>query len=142
MFVEIQHTWVGDVVVSLTHVSRSAILIDRPGVPERGAGCGADDISTVLDDEALTPVENECGENPAIDGDHTPNNPLSVFDGDNAAGIWRLNVSDRFPGDNGALSGWCLGVNTAPFGDGVRNVARGLVPRKAFVIRGARKGRD
>ena len=108
----VNHTWVGDLVVSLEHVgSGSAVtLIDRPGVPALSAqGCSRDNIDAILDDEATSPVENQCSNSvPTISGRFTPNNPLSAFDGQSLGGTWRLAIRDDFGGDTGSLVSWCL----------------------------------
>lgn len=107
---QLTHSWVGDLVVSLQRVGgTSVVLIDRPGVPASAQGCSRDNIDAVLDDEATSPVENQCNTTPpAINGRFTPNNPLSAFDGQNLGGTWRLTVTDNFAQDTGTLTRWCL----------------------------------
>ncbi len=106
--VNISHTFVGDVAVRIkSPAGTSAIIIDRPGRTSSGFGCSGNDIVATLDDEAASPVENECaGTVPTIDGSFIPNNPLSVFDGENTMGIWELTVSDNAGGDTGTLNSW------------------------------------
>src|SRR5204862_2258364 len=48
-----------------------------------------------------------------INGTFRPQNPLSVFNGHGAAGVWSLNVSDIAPQDLGTLNGWGLKVQSA-----------------------------
>lgn len=117
----ISHTWVGDLMVTLTHVDTGTViaLIDRPGVPASSFGCSGDDIDVVLNDAAAAPVEDQCaGAVPTISGIFTPNQPLFSFDGEDMAGTWRLTVSDHSGGDTGFLAFWALsfGVRTC---DGV-----------------------
>jgi uncharacterized repeat protein (TIGR01451 family) len=110
------HTWVGDLVFTLTHVdtSTSVTVVDRPGVPDTTYGCDGDNIDATLDDEAASPVETECAAGiPAIEGAFTPNNPLDAFDGEDLSGEWRLAVSDHVQADPGVLQAWCL-LPTAP----------------------------
>lgn len=124
--IDISHTWVGDLVVTLTNESTGAsvILIDQPGVPADTYGCSGDNISAVLDDEAGNPVEDECGSNPAISGTLIPNNLLSGFDGLELNGSWTLNVADVVGSFTGTFDSWCLlpSVESAPvqaiFSDG------------------------
>ncbi|MGC2063196.1 MAG: PA domain-containing protein [Thermodesulfovibrionales bacterium] len=114
--VQATHTWVGDLKFTLTHndTGSSAVLIDRPGVPATAFGCGGDNISALLDDEAGSPVESQCAATPpAISGAFTPNSPLSVFDNENAAGTWTLNAWDAATGDTGQLTGWNLIITCA-----------------------------
>ena len=104
----INHTWVGDVSVSIkSPAGTSALIIDRPGRVSSGFGCSGNDIDATLDDEAATPVENECASAvPTINGTFTPNNPLSVFDGESTMGVWELTVYDSAGGDTGSLVSW------------------------------------
>lgn len=117
--VDISHTYVGDLVVSIkSPAGTSAVIIDRPGRTSSGFGCGGNDIIADLDDAAATPVEDECAATvPAISGSFIPNNPLSIFDGENTAGTWQLTVSDNANGDSGALNSWGISYEyevTAP----------------------------
>ncbi len=107
----IDHTWVGDLTVTLTHVDTgtSAIIIQRPGNPATTFGCSGDDIDVTLDDAAASPVETQCAAGtPTINGTFSPNNPLAVFNGESFTGTWRLNVSDAVGSDTGTLQAWCL----------------------------------
>ncbi|MFN8459519.1 MAG: proprotein convertase P-domain-containing protein [Anaerolineae bacterium] len=104
------YDYVGDLSFTLEHVDTgsSATLMDRPGVPASTFGCDRDNINATLDDEGATPVEEECGEPVAVSGVFTPNNPLTVFDGENIAGTWQLVVADNAPLNQGTLAQWCL----------------------------------
>ncbi len=108
---DINHTWVGDLIVTLTAPdgTTSAAIIDRPGFTGTGFGCSGNDILATLDDEAATAVEDECaGSVPTIAGSFIPNEALSVFDGMSTLGTWTLNVSDNGGGDTGTLNAWTL----------------------------------
>lgn len=120
LYLDISHTWIGDLIVTLTHVDTgtSVVVIDRPGVPP-GAGCALDDITAILDDGATAPVEPQCTAGlPTIHGSFTPNNPLAAFDGQSIQGTWQLNVSDNAGADTGFLLRWCLIPTVVPDGDG------------------------
>ena len=112
------HSWVGDLIFTLTNdgTGTSAIIIDRPGVPASGSGCANNDINTTIDDDNGTPVENECNATPPAiaAGPFTPNNPLTVFDGEAAMNNWTLNVSDNVGQDTGTLNEWCVVVTGTP----------------------------
>ncbi len=108
---DVTHTFVGDLIVTLTHdaTATSVVLIDRPGVPATGSfGCSGNNISAILDDEAANPVEDECAVDPALAGSLTPNNALSAFDGLELSGGWTLNISDNAGIDTGTFDSWCL----------------------------------
>ena len=111
------HTWVGDLIFTVRNVATntSVTVVDRPGLPASTAGCSNNHINATLDDQASLPVETQCAASTAttpppyaIDGTFTPNNLLSAFNGQNLAGAWELNVSDRAGLDTGTLTQWCL----------------------------------
>jgi subtilisin-like proprotein convertase family protein len=109
--VEIDHTYVGDLSVELTHqqTGRTVRVIDRPGRGTSGLGCSRNNILAVLDDEAPLPVEDQCSTGTrAIIGTFSPNAPLSGFDGESRAGDWILKVIDSASQDTGVLRGWHL----------------------------------
>lgn len=120
--VNISHTWVGDITVKIKSPGgTTATIIDRPGRTNSGFGCSGNDIVATLDDGAATSVENECGSSvPTINGTFIPNNPLSVFNGQNTAGTWELTVIDNAGGDSGSLNSWGIEYDyeiTAPILD-------------------------
>ncbi|PKA83687.1 putative secreted protein (Por secretion system target) [Ulvibacter sp. MAR_2010_11] len=104
----ISHTWVGDVIVTIQSPGGTSVtILDQPGVPASTFGCSGDNIVASLDDEAGSPVEDECGAGvPTISGSFTPNNPLSAFDGESTLGVWTLTVSDNAGGDTGTINSW------------------------------------
>jgi subtilisin-like proprotein convertase family protein len=101
--VQIAHTWVADLIVSLEHVetATTVVLINRkcPSV---------NDVDVLLDDAAAIMVGDDCqATSPAIRGTQRPNNPLSAFGGA-TNGSWRLSISDNAGLDLGTLDEWCL----------------------------------
>ncbi|HIP47632.1 MAG TPA: hypothetical protein EYG92_01510 [Lutibacter sp.] len=56
-------------------------------------GCVEENINVTLDDEASSPVIDEC---PAY-GNYSPENMLSAFDGESLLGDWSLTIEDTFP---------------------------------------------
>ncbi|MCC6144430.1 MAG: proprotein convertase P-domain-containing protein, partial [Candidatus Hydrogenedentes bacterium] len=116
IYIDIAHSWVGDLTVVLEHVDSgtTVVLIDRPGFPATPAGCGADNFSVVLDDAgAGGAFEDVCVDNLSTFEYFTPANPLSAFNGLDQAGEWRLTVSDVAEGDDGSFHEWCLSVKVA-----------------------------
>jgi len=111
VLLDINHTWVGDLNVDLTHVESDAtvVLVHRPGRPATNLGCSNDHIKAILDDEISSAVENKCASSPAaISGIYIPNQPLSRFDSASISGRWTLKVSDLSPSATGSLNAWCL----------------------------------
>ncbi|MFK8031586.1 MAG: proprotein convertase P-domain-containing protein [Gammaproteobacteria bacterium] len=118
---DIDHTWVGDLVITLTNESTgtTVTLLDRPGLPEVDAqfGCGNENINVTLDDDAIAAADDECSATPpAIGGTLAPTEALAAFNGESAEGIWTLSLSDFFDEDAGTLQEWCLEA-TAPTSD-------------------------
>lgn len=111
IIIQATHTWVGDLRFVVTHVDSGIIdtVIDRPGYTTTGFGCSANNIDVELDDEGGDgPVEDMCATDPALFGSPTPFQPLSIFDGQNIDGTWRISVIDNAGGDTGELTYWAL----------------------------------
>ncbi len=113
--VGVTHSWVGDLIFKLTSPTGTAVTFyDRPGVPASTFGCSNNNLAQViLDDDggfpALETTCNSAGSAAAFpSGSFTPNNPLSAFDGQAAAGTWTLNVSDNGAGDTGTVNRFSL----------------------------------
>jgi len=110
LYVDISHSWVGDLVIMLTNqqTGEKITILDRPGVPNSQSGCSSDNIITIFDDAAAQAAENKCSYSPAISGTYLPVEVLSTFSGMNISGTWTLNVSDNSPNDAGWVNHWCL----------------------------------
>jgi subtilisin-like proprotein convertase family protein len=106
----INHTWNGDVRVKLTHNGTTVTLIDRPGVPGRDAGFNNDGFDVLLDDAASAAIESYNSGGPTVVGTYRPNGLLSAFNGQDAYGLWTLNVADLAAQDTGTLESWTLYV--------------------------------
>ncbi len=122
VYVRVDHTWVGDLSMALEHVDTGTqvTIYDRPGVPASMLGCMGNNLEIILDDEATIPIENACGLGvPTQFGAFVPNNPLSAFDGEDAAGFWGLTVSDNAVIDTGTFEAWCVIITLDSDGDGV-----------------------
>lgn len=105
---QINHTWVGDLKITLTHGAKSVVLINRIGSGTNGSS--ADNIvNLVLDDTATTPVDNAPYTAGGFTGSFKPEQALSAFNGDPKSGVWTLNVADLAPTDSGTLQQWGLG---------------------------------
>lgn len=97
--VTLNHTWIGDLAIVVEHGGASSTLFDNE--------CGNfDNMDILLDDEAVTPVGDNCAS--PYTGDFIPVSPLSVFDGLDAGGDWTLSIADEATADEGTLLEWCL----------------------------------
>jgi subtilisin-like proprotein convertase family protein/uncharacterized protein YvpB len=114
LYLDISHTWVGDLVVRLSNqtMGKSITVLNRPGpTPDY---CSNNDIVAILDDAAAQPADDKCASYPrAISGTFLPSQSFSIFSGSGVAGTWRLNVSDHFQNDTGSLNHWCLETKLA-----------------------------
>ncbi len=105
--VDITHTWVGDLFISLQSPSGQVrTLVDRIGVPP-GFGCSAANLVITLDPNAATPVENATCVSP-VTGTYLPEESLSPYYGQNMQGTWTLTVVDAAGGDVGLLNSWSI----------------------------------
>lgn len=109
VYLKVDHSYVGDLRVTLTHENsaRSITIFDRPGIP--GSGCEENDIRAIFDDEMTWHVETKCASYPAaISGSYESDGLMSTFDGLSINGDWILNISDNALNDKGVLKEWCL----------------------------------
>jgi subtilisin-like proprotein convertase family protein len=82
--VDITHTWIGDIVMSLTSPAGTVVMLHN------GTGGGEQNIVTTYDDEGNAPAGS-----------------LSDFDGESTMGDWTLTIEDTWPGlDGGMLNSW------------------------------------
>jgi hypothetical protein len=119
----VTHSWVGDLAMTLTKDATTSAIFDRPGVPASTFGCSGDNLDIVLDDQGGDgSVDGSCTSGtpayPVPDGHYTPDNPLTPFNGATASGTWTLNVADLAGGDTGTLDSWALLVTPAVAGEG------------------------
>ena len=122
---DIDHTWVGDLLVTLRHeeTGKTIELLNRPGSTpgSNDEGCGLNNVEAILDDDVSLPVEDECSSYPAaiginkykdsaIAGTFLPEQALSEFNDEFSFGHWTLSVSDLNPVDTGRINQWCLAI--------------------------------
>lgn len=115
VYLKINHAWPGDLkAILIQQGSGIGIdLIDRPGVPASGLGCGNDHIQSILDDASSQPAEIKCGAYPAaIAGIFQPAEPLNQFNRQWTSGNWKLEISDLAAYDTGSLQNWCLEITS------------------------------
>jgi len=98
--VNIQHTWVGDLTITLIAPDNTQVLL-ADGV------CGdCDDmIDVTFDDEAANPI---TGATDPITGPYQPEGNLSDLDGISTIGDWTLRIVDNANQDGGTLLDWTL----------------------------------
>ena len=102
----LNHTFLGDLVVSVTSPegTPSTLFTQICG--------GSDDIMAIVDDDAPTPIGSVCS--PLGSTRYTTQSGvgLDLFDGESAAGVWRLDINDLLGGDSGMLNNWSVTVQT------------------------------
>ncbi|MBL7729635.1 MAG: proprotein convertase P-domain-containing protein [Chitinophagaceae bacterium] len=129
-----RHSWVGDLIFTLTSPCGTTFLFDRPGVPPGAAG-NSDNLGTT---NATTPPpavytfdlagatvipETNVGPGFIAAGTYRPSNTAGAAHNwagftfpCNGAGTWTLNISDRAGADLGELVDWSiLGVTAGNY---------------------------
>jgi len=106
---DITHSFAGDLAFTLVGPSGTRVqLVAEDSLPP--LELDEDNFTnTTFDDEATTPITS--GEAP-FTGSFRPMNPLSVLDGQFAAGTWTLEIIDTADRDEGTLDGWSLTLQT------------------------------
>ncbi|HYY56612.1 MAG TPA: proprotein convertase P-domain-containing protein, partial [Pyrinomonadaceae bacterium] len=105
--VGLDHTWVGDLVVTLKSPQGTVItLMNQPGGVNNS---GNNFCNTTLDDESTgASIQNITPAQAPYAASFKPNALLSAFDGQNPNGTWTLNVSDRATFDTGSVRTFSL----------------------------------
>ncbi|WP_179375431.1 zinc-dependent metalloprotease [Winogradskyella wichelsiae] len=97
--VDIDHTYVGDLLVRLIHPN---------GTTEVDVWIGncssSDNINIQFDDEA---ADIDC-DFTGVGNAYSPSEPLSEFSGLNSQGDWSILIADFFSGDTGVLNSWSV----------------------------------
>ncbi len=105
VFVDITHTWVADISVTVEHPLGPTAELFPTGT------CGNDDDVFAFFDDASTDVTDcNAAQGPAIEGWLAPSTPLDAFNGADIMGTWTLSIFDDVGGDGGAINQWCVYV--------------------------------
>ncbi len=114
------HTWVGDLIFTLTSADGTVItLLDRPGAPP-GSGCNNNNVVVTFADGEPNP-EGVCTGGSGSSWPvalAAPVTALATLNGEDANGVWTLNVSDNAGADLGTLNSWELVIEWAATDDG------------------------
>lgn len=103
--IELLHTYDADMNVTLISPSGTRVIL----FADIG-GSGDHFQITTLDDEATTAIT--AGAAP-FNGTFNPQEFLSAFDGEDAAGIWQIEIEDDAQNDTGLLLAWSISVKLA-----------------------------
>jgi len=105
IFVEINHSYVGNLVSFVEHGGDSVTLFNPAG----GTGCSGDNIKALLDDEEIYSINSECSASiPTISGTFSPYEPLAAFDGLAATGNWDLGLDNQDLTQMATIANWCV----------------------------------
>lgn len=111
--VGLDHSWLGDLVVTLTSPGgKTVLLINRP---DSGGNSANNFCNTLLDDASTggSIQELAAAAPPPHIGSFKPASPLAAFKGENPNGTWILNVSDRVDSDTGNVRAFSLIISGA-----------------------------
>jgi subtilisin family serine protease len=108
--VGLDHTWVGDLVITLTSPQGATVtLMNQPGGPFNS---GNNFCNTVLDDSATALIQGISPAGAPYTGSFKPASPLAAFNGQNGNGTWTLTVSDVASFDGGNVRAFSLAFTT------------------------------
>jgi subtilisin-like proprotein convertase family protein len=120
--VGLDHTWVGDLIISLTSPQGTMVtLMNQPGGP---LNSGNNFCNTVLDDGAIAFIQAITPAGNPWTGSFKPASPLAAFNGQNGNGTWTLTVTDAVPLDGGNVRAFSLRFTT--FGCGGSTAVAGV----------------
>jgi subtilisin-like proprotein convertase family protein len=104
--VGLDHTFVGDLIVTLTSPQGTTVtLMNQPGGFNNN---GRNFCNTALDDSAIDLIQAITPAGAPYTGLFKPASPLAAFNGQNGNGTWTLTVTDVFPADGGNVRAFSL----------------------------------
>lgn len=120
--INVNHTWVGDVIAKVTSPSGVITVFDRPGVPASSNG-NSQNLSGYYEFNVSAGTvlpESNSGPTTIPTGTYAPSNTNGTINTNwsgmtfpmNAGGNWVLNMSDRAGGDLGTLVSWTVTIVT------------------------------
>lgn len=114
---DLDHTWLGDLVIQIEHNGTTLTLLERVNIDQFAYGCGGRDLTATFRDDATVSPEDLCVPStpdpqpePMLVGDLLPVQALSSFNGLEAGGTWTVTVSDQATNDTGTLFSACITV--------------------------------
>eukprot|EP01027_Heterolobosea_sp_BB2_P015251 GEZU01021843.1.p1 GENE.GEZU01021843.1~~GEZU01021843.1.p1 ORF type:complete len:1221 (-),score=357.19 GEZU01021843.1:65-3727(-) len=128
--VAINHTYQGDLTVTLNHNDTTVALVDRKtSCPQY------DHIFATFRDDAASPFQYTC----ATDGTFKPVGQFAAFNNKDMSGNWTLGVRDNYKSDQGSFLNWTLTI--IPAGPKIRvnttNVAMSQATSMGITIYGS-----
>ena len=99
--VDISHTYIGDLIVTLTHPNGST----RVNLWERN--CNSNPSNTNFDVIFQDGATSVLCADPTV-GTYRPASSLSAFNGLDISGTWTLTITDNYNGDTGVLNDWYM----------------------------------
>ena len=107
--VGIDHTFVGDIRISLTSPGGTTLVLIA------NAGSNGKNFCQVLhnDDAGAPSIQTAVAANAPFTGTWKPANPLSAFDGQNPNGNWTVTAQDFASGEIGSIRALSLVIDTA-----------------------------
>ncbi len=103
--IDISHSQVFDLQIFLESPSGTKVCLNMYDIDEYFQG--EDYMNIIFDDEANIPIA-EAGQQ--FIGRFKPKDPLSAFDGEDAFGLWRLQIYDAYYADTGSLNNFSIVV--------------------------------
>ncbi|MCU1358387.1 MAG: hypothetical protein JWM89_3805, partial [Acidimicrobiales bacterium] len=107
--VGIDHTFISDLTVTLESPSGTEITLFS-GIGDSGHNM----CQAVFSDAAATPIQAKTAStDPPFTGTWKPATPLSLFDGEDPQGTWKVHAFDAYGEDTGSIRAFSLHIQTA-----------------------------
>ena len=100
--VDVAHTWIGDLVVGITHPDGTTVST----VWNRTCNAGRQTDFDVIFEDGAPGVA--CAS--PTTGTYSPASPLDVFSGLDSSGDWSIGIQDFFNADTGTLNDWYIEI--------------------------------
>jgi len=126
--VALNHSWIGDLFLSLSHAGQTVVLLDRPGTAaglsfgySTNLSASAPLSFSSLASQAAETIGAGCTSlqvvgqaTPCSNTSYLPEQTFAALIGQPMDGEWTLRVSDRASADTGSLVSWSLDITPEP----------------------------
>ncbi len=116
MLNDVRHSYVGDLVITLISPTGTQLQVVVNMNDGANLTQGPNFLNTVLDDAASSSIQSATNAQAPYTGSYRPANPLSVFNGQDANGAWKLRFQDFYAGDVGTVNAYSLRISTTVCG--------------------------
>jgi len=104
--VTMTHSYVQDLIIELVHPDGTTIKLMNRNCDEGATVNGATYVFNFTNSGTIQLPNGSCLTPSPITGNVKPSDPITIFNGKTAPGVWTLRATDWYNGDTGSIGNW------------------------------------